>query len=171
MKVLFIDLQAKASDVLASIFEQAGITCRWAKEDNDLYALMEHWSADLIFVHTSSPHRDVLEHMAHSRQDSPQTVIRLFAEHSQSIARLAEVLNISLYAHRGLRDSLLQSLVDITITELHSRQQLHTEIAASRFTRQQHGEANRPIRHISQADDLAPQQAKAALGQNTASAQ
>lgn len=166
MKALFIDLQQSSSELLTRVFAQAGIACRCANEDDDLYTLLENWPADLIFAHTSSPHRDVLEHLAHSRQDSPQTVIRLFEENSQSIARLAQLLNISLYAPPGLRDSLLQSLVDITISELYSRQQLQTEIAASRFSTERRGKTQRAIQHVAQTYDLAHEQAETLLRQD-----
>ena len=166
MRALLIDLASEDAKHLATALARAGIECRSTEKDSDLYDELERWPPELIFVRTGSPRRDVLEHVAHTRRDSPQTIISLFGRASEGIARLAAELDISLYAISSLRDSLLQALIDIAISELHSHQQLQTEVAAAQFSSKQRLKTHEAITFIVDNFSLAPHQAEALLKKN-----
>ena len=166
MKALFIDLAPTDTQRLSNALGRAGIQCTSATEDSDLYEQLKRWPAELILAGTGSPRRDVLEHLAHSRRDSPQTIISLFDKHSEGIARLATQLDISVYAISRLRDSFLQALIDIVISELYSHQQLQTEVAAAQFLSDRRLKTYEAITFIVDNFALAPHQAEALLKKN-----
>lgn len=167
MKLLLIDLEATAVERLSSALSSAGIHCRsLAGEHCDLYSELQQWPADIILTCIDSPHRDTLEHFAHSHANSPQTVIELAGRSSESIARLASELQLSLYAINSLRDSLLQALLDIIICQLHSLDQLKTEMAAARFTLEKRNHTQQAVSYIVDKFALRPEQAEELLRKN-----
>ncbi len=167
MKLLLIDLDTAAVERLNAVLSGAGIHCRsLSGEHCDLYRELQHWPADIILSCIDSPHRDTLEHFAHSHANSPQTIIELGGRSSESIARLASELQLSLYAINSLRDSLLQALLDTIICQLRSLDQLKTEMAAARFTLEQRNHTQQAVSYIVDKFALRPQQAEELLRKN-----
>jgi response regulator NasT len=129
MKVLLIDIDEARAKKLEPIIAWAGIELINLNNHNtDIYQLVGEMHPEIILVDTNSPNRDTLEHLAQLNKTSPRTVIKLGNNRSESINRLAADAGISLYAIDNIPPSLLQSLIDITLSYFYSIDRLRVEV-------------------------------------------
>ncbi|WP_269619121.1 ANTAR domain-containing response regulator [Zhongshania sp. BJYM1] len=131
MKVLLIDIDDTRANIIAPVFASTGIDLiNLNNHANDLYQLVGEMHPEIILVDTNSSNRDTLEHMAQLNKSSPRTVIKLGNSRSESINRLAADAGISIYAIDDIPPSLLQALIDITLSYFYSIDRLKTEVQA-----------------------------------------
>lgn len=167
MKVLLLDIENKQAEKLDPILSWAGMELiRLEPVDIDLYQSIRSLNPEIILVDTNSPHRDTLEHLAQLKPDSPQTVFTLDGDHSEGINRLAAEVGLSLYAINDVRASLLQALIDITISYFHSIDRLRMEVQAMKPAVEQRHYVNKALIYIMDTYDLAEDQAKDLLNKN-----
>lgn len=131
MKVLLIDIDDGRAKKLEPILAGAGIELiNLNNHPTDIYQLVGEEHPEIILVDTNSPNRDILEHLAQMNNGSPCTVIKLGNRRSESINRLAAEAGISIYAIDDIPHSLLQSLIDITLSYFYSIDHLSAEVLA-----------------------------------------
>lgn len=130
LQALLIDVGGSRSQKLFELLEQLGIrlTPRSAT-DASLYQLIEQLRPDIIFVDVNSPARDTLEHVVSASDAMPKPVVRADDELRVGLRRLAGEIGISLYVTEALSPTLLQCLIDITISHCHSIETLKRELA------------------------------------------
>jgi response regulator NasT len=131
MKVLLIDIDDSRAKKLEPILAGAGIELIYLNNHStNIYQLVRDEHPEIILVDTNSPNRDTLEHLAQLNKGSPCTVIELGNQRSESINRLAAEAGISIYAIDDIPHSLLQSLIDITLSYFYSIGHLSAEVLA-----------------------------------------
>lgn len=130
---LLIDVTGSRSAKLFDLLEQLGITLvPRSTADSSLYQLVATLKPDIIFTDVNSSARDTLEHVVNGSDDMPQAVVSADGDLRTSLGRLAGDIGISLYASRALSPSLLQALIDVTISHCHSIEVLRREVVAMR---------------------------------------
>ncbi len=167
MKVLLIDIDDNRANKLDPIVSWAGMELiNLSDQGSDIYQLMEELQPEIILVDTNSSKRDVLEHLAHRNRQGARTVITLGDTPSEGINRLAAEVGISLYAIDVVPYSLLQALIDITISYFHSIDHLRAEVATLQPIVQEREYLNKAKQFIMKNYGLAEEQARDLLVRN-----
>lgn len=129
MRTLLIDIDTQRTTDLKRVLGDAGIELfEWDDSSSDLYATMEELQPEIVIVDVDSPSRDTLEHVAALRATTPQPVLMLAKQSNDGIRRLAAEIGVSLYVVDALSVTLMQSLIDVTITHFKSFEELRREV-------------------------------------------
>lgn len=167
MRVLLVDIDDSRANKLEPIVSWAGMELvNHRSTDSDIYQAMEELHPEIILIDTNSSKRDALEHLAHRSRHGARTIITLGAKQSEGINRLAAEAGISIYAIDAVPASLLQSLIDITLSYFHSIDRLRAEVAAMQPIIQDRQYLNRARQFIMKTYGLAEDQAQDLLAKN-----
>jgi response regulator NasT len=165
--VLLIDIDDNRANKLEPIVTWAGMEMLNHREsEEDIYGVMEKLHPEIILIDTNSTKRDALEHLAQRNLQGPHTVITLGKKKSEGINRLATEAGISLYAIDIVPHSLLQALIDITISYFHSIDCLRAEVSALQPMVQDREYLNKARQFIMSNYGLAEEQAQDLLMKN-----
>jgi two-component system, response regulator / RNA-binding antiterminator len=167
VRVLLIDIDDNRANKLEPIVSWAGMEMLNHKEsEEDVYAVMEELHPEIILIDTNSTKRDALEHLAQRSRQGAHTVITLGQKQSEGINRLAAEAGISLYAIDAVPHSLLQALIDITISYFHSIDRLRAEVATMQPLIEERQYLNKARQFIMKNYGLAEEQAEDLLVKN-----
>lgn len=165
--MLLIDIDDNRVNKLEPIVAWAGMELiNHREQDADIYDVMEQQHPEIILIDTNSSKRDSLEHLAQRNPQGARTVITLGKKQSESINRLAAEAGISIYAIDAVPASLLQALIDITISYFHSIDRLRAEVAALQPLIKDRQYLNQARQFIMKTYGLAEEQAQDLLTKN-----
>jgi two-component system, response regulator / RNA-binding antiterminator len=133
LKVLLIDdTPDRASSVRSALLANGFDVVSLLDSSFDLPERVADEVPDVIIIHTDSPSRDVLEHIAIMNQNAPRPVVMFSDDSANASIRAAIRAGVTAYIVDGLSEARLAPILTVAVERFEAEQELKHELAESR---------------------------------------
>lgn len=128
LSVLVIDdSESRASELVAGLAMAGYQVAALLPTASDLSAKVEQLRPDAILIHTDSPSRDTLEHLAAMNEAMPRPVVMVSNKRDSITIRKAIKAGVSSYVVDGISEKRLKPILEVAIASFEEFQALRKE--------------------------------------------
>lgn len=132
LSVLVIDeSESRAADICAGLALAGHQVTAVLADATNLSERVEAMRPDIIVIHTDSPTRDTLEHLAVVHRDMPRPVVLFARESDRSVIRKAMKAGVATYVVDGLDPKRLKPVIDVAVAHFEEFQSMRKELDAA----------------------------------------